>query len=230
MREGLGAGTSELESYKDLLVNKNTITLRTDANSGDTISISARQATYLGSFRTTANGVATDTASQRLLFNAWNPIARRLFKANPADYAYSDRRGIVVEIEQDQSFSKRSDADLNHEHKKALPSICACEISLHSGRSVACPLEGIDVALVPPTRIAIIPPIVVETAKSSMAKSAKGMICTFSKTIVVLGDIPVVVSEVVATQGAAVTTSSMTSAVAVGHGRSGGDDRRDRKG
>jgi hypothetical protein len=70
----------------------------------------------------------------------------------------------------------------------------------------------------------------VETAKSSMAKSAKGMICTFSKTIVVLGDIPVVVSEVVATQGAAVTTSSMTSAVAVGHGRSGGDDRRDRKG
>lgn len=69
---GTGANSTDLESFEGLIVNKNDISLRFGACSGDLVSVAARQATYVGSFRATADGQATDTRSRRLLFNAYN--------------------------------------------------------------------------------------------------------------------------------------------------------------
>lgn len=76
---GTGAGTTELEFYKGLWRNKNTITLRKGALSGDTVSVPARQATFVGSFRATADGQASDTLLRRLVSNAYNPAPREMF-------------------------------------------------------------------------------------------------------------------------------------------------------
>lgn len=76
---GTGAGTTELEFYKGLWRNKNTITLRTGALVGNTVSIPARQATLVGSFRATADGQASDTLLRCLLSNAYNPVPRFMF-------------------------------------------------------------------------------------------------------------------------------------------------------
>jgi hypothetical protein len=87
---GTGAGSTELESFQGLLTNKNSITLRWGSASGNTVVVPARQATYVGSFRTTADGQATDTKKDRLLFNAFNQISRKLFLAdNTASWTYS---------------------------------------------------------------------------------------------------------------------------------------------
>lgn len=75
---GAGAGSTELESFKGLLVNKNAIQLRTGAAAGNTVTIPARQATFVGSFRPLVAGQATDTKSRRLLFNAYNQTIRQL--------------------------------------------------------------------------------------------------------------------------------------------------------
>lgn len=53
---GTGAGTTELEKFKGLWVNKNSITLRYGSSSGDTASVAAREATYLGTMYAHANG------------------------------------------------------------------------------------------------------------------------------------------------------------------------------
>lgn len=53
---GTGAGTTELQMFKGIWTNKNSITLRFGVNSGDTTSIAANQATYVGSALMTANG------------------------------------------------------------------------------------------------------------------------------------------------------------------------------
>jgi hypothetical protein len=73
---GTGAGTTELQLFKGLWTNKNTITLRFGGASGNTVSVSANRATYVGSFRATANGQATDTKARRLLYNAYNQTQR----------------------------------------------------------------------------------------------------------------------------------------------------------
>lgn len=87
---GTGAGSTELETFNGLLVNKNAIVIRIGSATGDTVSVPARQATYLGSFRATANGQASDTKTQRLLFNAYNVAVRRMFTGGAAaSYAYS---------------------------------------------------------------------------------------------------------------------------------------------
>jgi len=52
---GTGSGTTELEFFKRLWVNKNAIVLRYGVNSGDFTTISARQATFLGTFLTQGN-------------------------------------------------------------------------------------------------------------------------------------------------------------------------------
>lgn len=80
---GTGAGTTELEFYKGLWRNKNQITLRFGMALGDIVVIPARQATYFGSFGTTADGVTADTAAKHFLFNAYNPADRILFVTDP---------------------------------------------------------------------------------------------------------------------------------------------------
>jgi len=86
---GAGAGTTELETFEGLAVNKNSITLRFGSSSGDTVSVAARRATYVGSFRATADGQATDGKAKRLLFNAYNPVERLLFVEGPENHEYS---------------------------------------------------------------------------------------------------------------------------------------------
>jgi hypothetical protein len=76
---GTGAGTTEIEFFKGHWRNKNAITLRYGSATGNTVSIPARQATFVGSFRATFDGVATDTILRRLLSNAYNPTPRFLF-------------------------------------------------------------------------------------------------------------------------------------------------------
>lgn len=75
---GTGAGTTEIEFYRGLWRNKNAITLRFGSASGNTVSIPARQATYVGSFRATADGQASDTVLKRFLFSAYNPVPRTM--------------------------------------------------------------------------------------------------------------------------------------------------------
>lgn len=75
---GTGAGTTELEVYLGQIVNKNSITLRFGSASGNTVVIAARQAVYFMSFRATANGQASDTKLNRLLFSAYNQALRAL--------------------------------------------------------------------------------------------------------------------------------------------------------
>lgn len=87
---GTGAGSTELETFGGLLVNKNAITLRWGSASGNTASVSVRRATYVGSFRATANGQASDTLTKRFLFNAYNQTVRKLYVADPvASYSYA---------------------------------------------------------------------------------------------------------------------------------------------
>lgn len=76
---GTGAGTTELEFFKGLWRNKNTITLRFGSASGNTASVSARQATCIGSFRATADGQASDTQLKRFLSSLYNPAPRKMF-------------------------------------------------------------------------------------------------------------------------------------------------------
>lgn len=53
---GTGAGTTELQQLNGIWVNKNLITLRTGAATGDTIAVAANQATYVGTMYATADG------------------------------------------------------------------------------------------------------------------------------------------------------------------------------
>lgn len=87
---GTGAGSTELETFGGLLVNKNTITLRWGSASGNTASVPVRRATYVGSFRATANGQASDTPTKRVLFSGYNQAARKLFVSDPVEsYNYT---------------------------------------------------------------------------------------------------------------------------------------------
>lgn len=82
---GTGAGSTELETYLGVIVNKNTITIRFGSSSGNTVSVAAREATYVGSFRATANGQASDTKTKRFLFNAYNQMMRHFFLTDAAN-------------------------------------------------------------------------------------------------------------------------------------------------
>ncbi|MBY5863270.1 hypothetical protein [Rhizobium leguminosarum] len=81
---GTGAGSTELEVFQGILVNKNAITLRWGSASGDTVAVPARLATYVGSMRTVADGQVSDTAEMRFLFNAYNQVERQLRRNDPA--------------------------------------------------------------------------------------------------------------------------------------------------
>lgn len=82
---GSGAGTTELERYKGLLVNKVSITLRFGTSSGDTVAVAARRATYVGSFYCTANGQTEDSATTRYLWNCFNRADRPLLRKETTD-------------------------------------------------------------------------------------------------------------------------------------------------
>ena len=56
---GTGAGTTELEQYLGAWVNKVSLTCRFGSASGNTVSVTARYATYVGTIRTTAGCTPT---------------------------------------------------------------------------------------------------------------------------------------------------------------------------
>lgn len=87
---GTGAGSTELELYDGVWVNKNSIAIRFGTGSGDTVVVPARQATFVGSIRTTANGQVDDTRADRFVFNAYNRVLRELFQNDgTASWNYS---------------------------------------------------------------------------------------------------------------------------------------------
>lgn len=80
---GTGAGTTELERYLGFLVNKVSIVLRFGSASGNTVTVDARKATYLGTSRMTANGqtqfsfgaiAANGTEAKLFLWNMYNRV------------------------------------------------------------------------------------------------------------------------------------------------------------
>lgn len=75
---GTGAGTTELELYNGVWVNKNSMTLRFGSSSGNTITVAARQGTFVGSARMTADGQTEDSKVKRFLFNAYNQASRQM--------------------------------------------------------------------------------------------------------------------------------------------------------
>jgi len=81
---GTGAASTELELYGGFFVNKNELTLRHGSESGDTVTVPARQATLLGSFRAVADGQATDAAAKRLVANVYSRSRRALRRQDPA--------------------------------------------------------------------------------------------------------------------------------------------------
>jgi hypothetical protein len=81
---GTGAGSTDLEAFQGLLVNKNAITLRWGSAAGNTVNVPARQATYVGSIRTVADGQVSDTGSLRFVYNAYNKVMRHLQRYDPA--------------------------------------------------------------------------------------------------------------------------------------------------
>jgi hypothetical protein len=105
---GTGANSTELELKNGVWTNKNTITIRYGANSGDTVSVAANKAAFLGSFRTIANGQAGDTALKRFLSNAYNQVPRLLQAVDQTDQAtystaayqqYTDQNAATYQVE-----------------------------------------------------------------------------------------------------------------------------------
>lgn len=82
---GTGTGSTELELFDGFWVNKNAVSIRFGAGGGNAVSVPARQATYVGSFRATANGQTDDTQAKRLVYNAYNQAPRMLSRKEPAD-------------------------------------------------------------------------------------------------------------------------------------------------
>lgn len=94
---GTGAATTELTSLSGFFVNAVSISLRIGSGSGDVVTIGSGEATYLGSFRPTANGTATDTKAKRLVFNAYNAVERLMAKPTTANFSYTTPAYIPYE-------------------------------------------------------------------------------------------------------------------------------------
>ncbi len=87
---GTGAGTTELLFLGGMPTNKNTMTVRWGSSAGNTISVPAGSALYVGSFFCLTNGQMYDTRAYRFLYNAFNQAPRTLSIADPAtNWAYS---------------------------------------------------------------------------------------------------------------------------------------------
>lgn len=97
---GTGAGTTQVQLLSGIWTNANTITLRFGNGSGNTASISANQATYIGTMYATANGqtamqfkpaaASGGTANFMALWNAYNrEEAYSLERDSKASWTYA---------------------------------------------------------------------------------------------------------------------------------------------
>jgi hypothetical protein len=87
---GTGAGTTEIQRTNGVWNNKNSITLRIGTAVGDTVSVAAGLATYIGSFRTTADGQTEDSAAKRFVWNCYNRAVRFMKVTDTTDtWTYS---------------------------------------------------------------------------------------------------------------------------------------------
>jgi hypothetical protein len=87
---GSGAGTSEEELYQGIFVNKNTITLRIGTSSGDTVSVSARQAIVVGGFLCGADGQTEDSLLHRYVASLYDLAERpMLLRPSTDSWTYS---------------------------------------------------------------------------------------------------------------------------------------------
>ena len=79
---GTGAGTTELARSDGFMTNAVTMTARFGSASGNTVSVAAGQALYVGTFRCTANGQTDDSFAKHFVWNAFNrrPRAMRVME------------------------------------------------------------------------------------------------------------------------------------------------------
>lgn len=87
---GTGAGSTELQLISGIWTNKNSITIRWGSATGNTTTVAANMATYVGTMRAIANGQAEDSKLKRFLYNAYNPAVRQLLRnESTASWTYS---------------------------------------------------------------------------------------------------------------------------------------------
>lgn len=85
---GTGAGTTELDFFAGIYLNKVSITCR--YNNTTTFTCAADRCTYLGSMRTVAAGQAEDSLVKRYLYNAYNQVRRPMLRQEAtASWTYS---------------------------------------------------------------------------------------------------------------------------------------------
>jgi hypothetical protein len=87
---GTGAGTTELEYHKGVWVNKVSMRLRWGSASGNIGTVSARNATYVGTIRMTADGQTEDSLVKRFVWNTHNRRNRAMQRIeSTANWTYS---------------------------------------------------------------------------------------------------------------------------------------------
>ncbi len=96
---GIGPGSSELEMFGGVRVNKNPIFLRYGSNLGDTVTVPARQATYVGTLYATSDGFTkfqmkppAGPGGSANVLGYWNAYNREIVSAfcqdNISDWGY----------------------------------------------------------------------------------------------------------------------------------------------
>jgi len=87
---GTGAGTTELERYNGVWVNKVSMRLRYGALTGQIGTVVARRATYVGTMRTVAAGQTEDSFVKRFVWNTHNRRLRPMRRLeSTANWTYS---------------------------------------------------------------------------------------------------------------------------------------------
>jgi hypothetical protein len=87
---GTGAGSTDIQLINGIWTNTNSITIRWGSATGNTTVVAAGKATYVGSLRTTADGVTEDSLAKRFLYNVYNREPRPLLRRDPAaSWTYS---------------------------------------------------------------------------------------------------------------------------------------------
>lgn len=82
---GTGAGTTQLSRSSGMIYNTVAITIRFGSASGNTVSVAAGSATYVGTMRASANGQTEDSVTKRFLWNMYNRAPRQLKKYDTTD-------------------------------------------------------------------------------------------------------------------------------------------------
>lgn len=112
---GTGAGSTELELWHGLRVNKNLIAMKTDASAA-TVNVAAREATYIGTMRATADGQTEDSQAKRFLSNGYavNRIRRHMVAADPTNswsYAVATMRQANANVANQLDYVQGTDAE-----------------------------------------------------------------------------------------------------------------------